>query len=80
MLTYLLFMTRIYLLNFGSMWKLPVLAFAVMLLFRLLWGGKQPCKGLLFIMPAAYVAVSLYNAAVFAAGVSGGLTPHRRRA
>lgn len=75
MLTYLLFMTRIYLLNFGSMWKLPVLAFAVMLLFRLLWGGKQPCKGLLFIMPAAYVAVSLYNAAVFAAGVSGGLTP-----
>ena len=48
MLTYLLFMTRIYLLNFGSMWKLPVLAFAVMLLFRLLWGGKQPCKGALF--------------------------------
>lgn len=75
MFTYFLFMTRIYLLNFGSMWKLPVLAFAVMLLFRLLWGGKQPCKGLLFIMPAAYVGVSLCNAAVFAAGVSGGLTP-----
>ena len=62
MLQYLFLMTRVYLLNFGVMWALPVLAFAAMLLFRLLWGGKQPCKGLLLIMPAAYVVVSIVNA------------------
>ena len=50
MLQYLFLMTRVYLLNFGVMWTLPMLAFAAMLLFRLLWSGKQPCKGLLLIM------------------------------
>ena len=62
MLQYLFLMTRVYLLNFGVMWTLPMLAFAAMLLFRLLWGGKQPCKGLLLIMPAADVVVSIVNA------------------
>ena len=47
----LFFWTRIYLLNFSFMWKLPAAAFVTLLALRLLMGGKQPCKGLLFIMP-----------------------------
>ena len=62
MLSYLFFWTRIYLLNFGSMWQLPAAAFVTLLALRLLLGGKQPCKGLLFIMPALYVVLGFVNA------------------
>lgn len=62
MLSYLFFWTRIYLLNFDTMWALPALAFVLLLALRLLLGGKQPCKGLLFIMPALYVVLGFVNA------------------
>lgn len=62
MLSNLFFWTRIYLLNFSFMWKLPALAFVILLALRLLMGGKQPCKGLLFIMPALYVVLGFVNA------------------
>ena len=58
----LFFWTRIYLLNFSFMWKLPAAAFVTLLALRLLMGGKQPCKGLLFIMPALYVVLGFVNA------------------
>ncbi len=62
MLSYLFFWTRIYLLNFDTMWALPALAFVLLLALRLLLGGKQPCKGLLFIMPTLYVVLGFVNA------------------
>ena len=62
MLSYLFFWTRFYLLNFDTMWALPALAFVLLLALRLLMGGKQPCKGLLFIMPALYVVLGFVNA------------------
>lgn len=58
----LFFWTRIYLLNFSFMWKLPTAAFVTLLALRLLMGGKQPCKGLLFLMPALYVVLGFVNA------------------
>ena len=62
MLSYLFFWTRFYLLNFDTMWALPALAFVLLLALRLLMGGKQPCKSLLFIMPALYVVLGFVNA------------------
>ena len=38
MLQFLFFGTRICLLNFHTMWALPVLALAALLVFRLFWG------------------------------------------
>jgi len=67
MLQYLFFGTRIYLANFSFMWALPVISFAALLVFRLFWGGRQPCKGLLLVLPAAYVLVSVVTACLLAA-------------
>ena len=61
MLSNLFLMTRIHLLNFSDMWILPVIAFAVLAVFRLFWGKKQPVKGLLIAMPIALVVVALWN-------------------
>ena len=58
MLQFLFFGTRICLLNFHTMWVLPVLALAALLVFRLLWGGSQP---------AAYVLAGVGNAFLLAA-------------
>ena len=68
MLQFLFFCTRICLLNFHTMWVLPVLALAALLVFRLLWGGRQPCKGLMWVLPAAYVLAGVGNAFLLAAG------------
>ena len=67
MLQFLFFGTRICLLNFHTMWVLPVLALAALLVFRLLWGGRQPCKGLMWVLPAAYVLAGVGNAFLLAA-------------
>ncbi len=67
MLSNLFFWTRFYLLNFNTMWALPVAAFLTLLALRLLLGGKQPCKTLLFLMPALYVLVAFVNAYLFTA-------------
>ena len=67
MLQFLFFGTRICLLNFHTMWVLPVLALAALLVFRLLWGGSQPCKGLMWVLPAAYVLAGVGNAFLLAA-------------
>lgn len=61
MLSNLFLMTRIHLLNFSDMWILPVIAFAVLAVFRLFWGKKQPVKGLLIAMPIALGVVALWN-------------------
>lgn len=61
MLSNLFLMTRIHLLNFSDMWILPVIAFAVLAVFRLFWGKKQPVKSLLIVMPIALVVVALWN-------------------
>jgi len=61
MLSNLFLMTRIHLLNLSDMWILPVIAFAVLAVFRLFWGKKQPVKGLLIAMPIALVIVALWN-------------------
>ena len=61
MLSNLFLMTRIHLLNFSDMWILPVIAFAVLAVFRLFWGKKQPVKGLLIAMPIALMIVALWN-------------------
>ena len=67
MLQFLFFGTRICLLNFHTMWGLPVLALAALLVFRLFWGGRQPCKGLMWVLPAAYVLAGVGNAFLLAA-------------
>ena len=65
MLQYLFFMTRICLADFRSLWAVPVAPFLTLLALRLLLGGGQPCRGLLFILPAAFLAVSLINLLAF---------------
>lgn len=67
MLQFLFFGTRICRLNFHTMWVLPVLALAALLVFRLFWGGRQPCKGLMWVLPAAYVLTGVGNAFLLAA-------------
>ena len=56
---YLFFGTRITLLNFDSMWPIPVLAFIALLALRLLLGNEQPCKALMFILPIAFIVVGI---------------------
>lgn len=65
MLEYLFFMTRLCLADFHSLWAVPVAPFLTLLALRLLLGGGQPCKSLLFILPAAFLAVSLINLLAF---------------
>ena len=64
MLQNLFLFTRITFLNFhnGNIVALPVLAFIALLALRLMFGGKQPWKALLFILPIAFVVVGIVNA------------------
>lgn len=59
MLQYLFFMTRICLADFSYMWAVPVGPFLALLALR------QPCRGLLFVLPAAFLAVSIINLLAF---------------
>ena len=65
MLEYLFFMTRICLADLPSMWVVSAAPFLTLLALRLLLGGGQPCKGLLLILPAAFLAVSIVNLLAF---------------
>lgn len=65
MLQYLFFMTRICLADFSYMWAVQVGPFLALLALRLLLGGGQPCRGLLFVLPAAFLAVSIINLLAF---------------
>ena len=65
MLQYLFFMTRICLADFSYMWAVPVGPCLALLALRLLLGGGQPCRGLLFVLPAAFLAVSIINLLAF---------------
>lgn len=64
MLQNLFLFTRITFLNFhnGNIVALPVLAFIALLALRLMFGGKQPWKALLLILPIAFVVVGIANA------------------
>lgn len=64
MLQNLFLFTRITFSNFhnGNIVALPFLAFIALFALRLMFGGKQPWKALLLILPIAFVVVGIANA------------------
>lgn len=61
----LFFWTRFCFLNLDSTWGRLLAPFLLMLFLRVFLLPHRPCKGLLLGMPAAYLVVSVVNAALF---------------